>query len=77
MSSEIDTPCRRIPSLVHYCRRGQPFNLHVASLPFVYALRSVAAAHVDGKRCFDNITSIFNLNAPKESLAWVIPSHSS
>jgi len=21
MSSEIDTPCRRIPSLVHYCRR--------------------------------------------------------
>jgi len=58
MSSEIDTPCRDIPSLVYYCRRGQLFNLHVASLPFVYALRSVAAAHVDGKRCFDGRTTL-------------------
>jgi hypothetical protein len=27
MSSEIDSPCRRIPSLVYYCRRGQPNQL--------------------------------------------------
>lgn len=35
MSSEIETPCRRIPSLVDCCRQGLPFYLHLGSLAFV------------------------------------------
>ena len=27
MSSEIEKPCSRIPSLAEYCRRGQPFDM--------------------------------------------------